>query len=136
MQIPKKKVSYLECLRNECEMEINNSSLSFFGALARVHYILHRFILDKISIINCQREIPKRKLYTQLCFFPIHFWSVCLGSCVNATTIPSFLISTRRRICQDQKPQTPAPEFFFHFPFFPSFFSSRNEIEKEYSHSQ
>ena len=126
----KKNVSHLKCLRNECEMEIKQIHS------ARVHYILHRFILDKITIINCQREIPKRKLYTQLCFFPIHFWSVCLGSCVNATTIPSFLISTRRQICQDQKPQTPTPEFFFHFPFFPSFFSSRNEIEKEYSHSQ
>ena len=39
-----KNVSYLECLRNECEIVLKNSS--FFGALARVHYILHRFILD------------------------------------------------------------------------------------------
>ena len=63
---------------------------------------------------------PKTKitLYTHnYDFFPNHFWSVCLGSCVNATTIPSFLISTRRRICQDQKPQTPTPEFFFPFSF-------------------
>ena len=53
---------------------------------------------------NVSYEKANKKVFSLFC-------GICSCSCINATTIPSFLIPTRTRIHQEKKSQTPTPEF-------------------------